>query len=499
MKRLLILCIMFVVLVMPVNAGYWLQGLNQGINVNGANWSADSTGGWADTAWQVGDGDTGTLWYNYNQPNAHITYNNPLGYYYTKVRIFGTGGAGILWECNGVSFTSIDGWTNLSLSGAGPVSCTNETHLYAQIREMELELGNTPPAPTADFVGVPLNGTAPLTVLFTDTSTGAYGTTSYNWSITPVVSGNIGNSGTYRNQTTYFTVPGLYTVSHGIETPYGSDIETKTNYVNVTNASSLITAYVSALDQANGYRVLGANISIYDVENTSWSNSTSDPDGIHSISTVFGHHLNAYANAFGYTDGENLGISNIFNGVDYPVYMTNPNTSHATAGNVTLNIRVEDGNTLQPIAGAAVSGVPNVGPGFNIVTDSQGIVNIVVPNKTTYGISATKTNYIMGTKNVYTGTAPGPGAVVPVFILLYPSSVTQPPSITQTTLPGGGTPQPTQTYLRHCDPALSDYNEDACRTSENTGMMDQLREAGPGIIGLCIVAILMGLLKIIMG
>jgi PKD repeat protein len=498
MKRLLILCVLLLCIVPFVSANEAWNCINQGVNTNGNNWTANASGD-AASAYKAGDCDINTKWAHYQKyDGGWITWYNPTGVYYSKVRIWNSAWSGetTLWTCNNVDvYAPGSVWTNISLSGGGGITCTNITSSqYPGISEIQY-LNGTPPVPAADFTGAPLNGVAPLTVVFTDTSTDVYGTATYNWSISPIVSGNIGNSGLNRNQTTYFVNTGLYTVTHGVETPYGSDIESKTAYVNVTNASSLITAYISAIDQVNGYRVLGADISIFDVENASWSNSTADPDGMYQISTVFGNHLNAYASAFGYTSGENLGISNIFNNVDYAVYMTNPNSSQASAGNVTLNIRVEDGNTLQPLAGAAVSGVSSTGAGFNIISDAQGIVNVAVPNKTTYAISATKTNYIMGTKNVYTGTAIGPGAVVPAFILLYPSSVTQPPSVTQTTLPGGGTPAPTLTYLANCNPSLPDYDAAKCRTAKGGMGLNILADNLENLIWLVLIVTMIYLLK----
>lgn len=494
MKRILLLCIALLCIVPLSSAFVW--------NISGGSgWSVSA---YPENAGNMGDGNTASSWYNAGSGTFSELTWSPSNYY-SKARVLTAGGSDEYWDINGAcTLIHTATWENLSVSPGDAITmrfyaadslCITDNP-WGRISEIQWENGTAPP-PNADFVGVPLNGTAPLTVQFTDTSTDVWGNVSYNWTISPSISGNIGNSGLNRNQTTYFVNAGLYTVSHGIETASGSDIETKTAYINVTNASDLITAYVSAIDQTNGYRVLGADISILDVENASWSNSTADPDGIHQTSTRLGNHLNAYASAYGYTSGENLGISNIFNGVDYAVYLVNENDYNASAGNVTLNIRVEDGDTLQPIAGAGVSATTGGGPGFSLMTDSMGLVNIIVANQTTYNIRAIKTNYIPGTKNINTGNAPGPGAVVPVTILLYKSSVTTAPTVTTGT--GGGTVAPTQTYYKYCDPSQPDYNEDACRTSENTGMMDQLREAGPSIIGLCIVAILMGLLKIIMG
>ncbi len=80
--------------------------------------------------------------------------------------------------------------------------------------------------PTAAFVGSPTSGVMPLTVNFTDQSTNS--PTSWSW--------NFGDSGTStaRNPSHQYTSAGTYTVSLTAANAYGSDNETKTNYIAVT-------------------------------------------------------------------------------------------------------------------------------------------------------------------------------------------------------------------------------------------------------------------------
>jgi PKD repeat protein len=80
----------------------------------------------------------------------------------------------------------------------------------------------TPP-PGANFTAAPLEGVVPLTVSFTDTSTG--GPTSWSW--------NFGDGGTSTAQdpSHEYTEPGKYTVSLTATGPSGYDTETKTKYI----------------------------------------------------------------------------------------------------------------------------------------------------------------------------------------------------------------------------------------------------------------------------
>ncbi|MGD2085357.1 MAG: PKD domain-containing protein [Candidatus Aminicenantes bacterium] len=83
--------------------------------------------------------------------------------------------------------------------------------------------GTTPP--TAGFVGSPTSGMVPLTVNFTDQSTGA---TSWSW--------DFGDTGTSTQQSPSHTYnsAGTYTVSLTVTNDYGSDTETRTDYITVT-------------------------------------------------------------------------------------------------------------------------------------------------------------------------------------------------------------------------------------------------------------------------
>lgn len=78
----------------------------------------------------------------------------------------------------------------------------------------------------ADFSGNPLSGDSPLSVQFTDQSTGTV--TSYSW--------NFGDGGTSTSANPSHTYPGggTFTVSLIVTGPDGSDTETKINYITVT-------------------------------------------------------------------------------------------------------------------------------------------------------------------------------------------------------------------------------------------------------------------------
>ncbi|WP_449405392.1 PKD domain-containing protein [Methanolacinia paynteri] len=81
----------------------------------------------------------------------------------------------------------------------------------------------------ADFTAGKTSGITPLTVQFTDTSTGTPAT--WEWDF-----GDGGNS-TERNPSHTYTTEGSYTVTLNVSNSLGSDIETKTEYINVGSTS----------------------------------------------------------------------------------------------------------------------------------------------------------------------------------------------------------------------------------------------------------------------
>ena len=82
--------------------------------------------------------------------------------------------------------------------------------------------------PTADFAGDPTSGTVPLTVAFTDLSAG--NPTSWSWTF------GDGGTSTAQNPSHVYNAIGTYTVSLTATNAFGSDTETKTGYITVTEA-----------------------------------------------------------------------------------------------------------------------------------------------------------------------------------------------------------------------------------------------------------------------
>jgi len=127
------------------------------------------------------------------------------------------------------------------------------------VDQMYIEIvGGTPQPPVAEFSGDPTAGVYPLTVQFTDLSTNS--PTSWSW--------NFGDGGTSTAQNpshTYNNI-GTYTVTLVATNDYGSDTNTKTGYITVTDASVTMHVHDIAVTRVkSGPNYLGeATIYVYD-------------------------------------------------------------------------------------------------------------------------------------------------------------------------------------------------------------------------------------------
>jgi PKD repeat protein len=102
----------------------------------------------------------------------------------------------------------------------------------AKISAIEVVSGTpTPAPPVAAFTGTPSAGFAPLSVSFTDTSTGT--PTSWNWVFGDT---GAGNTSAAQNPVHSYTTPGTYSVNLTVSNAGGSNSLVQSNYINVSNA-----------------------------------------------------------------------------------------------------------------------------------------------------------------------------------------------------------------------------------------------------------------------
>ncbi|NOX90080.1 MAG: PKD domain-containing protein [Calditrichaeota bacterium] len=228
-----------------------------------------STGEITDYSWDFGDGGTST------EQNPQHTYNSS-GTYTVSLTVTGPGGSDtdtqtdlitvydpITADFTGdptsgeaplsVQFTdqsvgTVNSW-QWDFGDGGTSTVQNPTHEYsaAGTYTVTMTASNscdsdtktktdyitvteaTGNPPVADFSGSPTSGDAPLTVTFTDQSTND--PTSWSWDF------GDGGTSTEQNPTHTYNSAGNYTVSLTASNTYGSDTETKTDYITVTEAT----------------------------------------------------------------------------------------------------------------------------------------------------------------------------------------------------------------------------------------------------------------------
>ena len=239
----------------------------------------------------------------------------------------------------------------------------------------------------------------------------------------------------------------------------------------------------------NDAQISGADVDVFDVENAASKYTTADADGWIIIDTLPYHTVNVYAHyptAGIYLPNEILGLETGYYGghnwvlVLYP-YVTTP------SGFVTLYINTRNYDTKAVLTGVNLQ-IKNLVTGATTgeSTGSTDSVSTVVTNATNYQITGSKSGYISKTININSGEASSKTVVIE----LSKSTVT--PTVTGTPLPGEITARPT--YAPGCDPAA--YDAAVCNRSKDSDMMNQIRDAGPGLIALAIIATVVGLIKL---
>lgn len=172
------------------------------LTVNFTDQSSGDIGSWA---WNFGDGGTSTL------KNPSHVYGSS-GTYTVSLTVTGAGGSDVETKTNFISVSS---------------------------------------SPTAAFTASPTSGTAPLTVNFTDQSTGL--PTNWSWTF------GDGGTATGKNPSHTYTAPGTYTVSLSASNSCGSNSLTKTNYITVTAAqqNALHVAEMAVTREVSGGKFRG--------------------------------------------------------------------------------------------------------------------------------------------------------------------------------------------------------------------------------------------------
>ena len=190
--------------------------------------------------WNFGDGKTSTA------TNASNTYTNP-GIYSVTLTAAGLGGTNALTRSNYILVTN--------------------------------------PPPVAGFAATPTNGLAPLTVQFTNLSTGA---SSYAWDF------GDGKTSTAINPSNTYSNAGAFTISLSAIGPGGTNFLVRTNYIVATNYPPPVANFIG--NPTNG--VVPLSVSFTNLSSNASSYNWNFGDGKSSTAT---NTSNTYTNPGIYT------------------------------------------------------------------------------------------------------------------------------------------------------------------------------------------------------
>ncbi len=155
----------------------------------------------------------------------------------------------------------------------------------------DIEVISNEAPPVADFSADPTTGFVPLTVDFTDLSVGA---TSWNWTF------GDGGSSTAQNPSHQYNSAGTYTVTLTAYNAYGSDVETKTDYITVNESGGWTVITYDDFESGWGnYTDGGGDCSRYTGGTYAWQGSDAidiqDNSGVaSSFYHTYGHDVSGY-------------------------------------------------------------------------------------------------------------------------------------------------------------------------------------------------------------
>jgi PKD repeat protein len=262
----------------------------------------ESTGTISSWLWDFGDGTTGTArnpTHGYMQPGSYtvsLTVTGPGGtdtlvrssYITAYSAVHANFGATPTWGVMPLSValtnTSVGDYTSSSWSfGDGSTSTEpNPSHTYTTAGQYTVSLTVSGPGGTdtltrsncitvytpvdASFSGVPTTGAKPLTVAFTNSSTGDY-TSSY-WTF------GDGTSSTEQNPSHTYTARYRYAVRLTVSGPGGTDTMTRSNYINVVNGMAHVRSITLSYTHVGGKHSVSAEIKIVDGSNSAVNAAT---------------------------------------------------------------------------------------------------------------------------------------------------------------------------------------------------------------------------------
>lgn len=376
------------------------------------------------------------------------------------------------------SYTPASGFSGFALDGT--TDAKNFEGTYTQNRDLQFHNSYTVTKPA----GLGIQGSIIKSYLGTTYQSRAFiinasdgAVISSEASVNPITYNFTNNKEVIRicllsSNATWFNSTDLFTAGSGY-TPTPTPTVTATPIPTI--APGYIRTWMHLLDR-EGNHIHAGNIDIEDIEGSTWTNSTHDADGIAYIDTLPYHTINIYGS---YDIFENEFLPNELLAQEtgytgYTYYLTLfPYESLAEEGQTSLYVEVKDAQTHSYISYAVVKAAVDGGYTYSQSTATAGSAVFLVPNNTIVRLSATASGYISGSSVINTGS----GSSYTTTIELTRQLVTVTP--TSTVPPGGVTPAITV--------------DGRTANQKDADMMNKIRDNGPVLIDLAIIATILGL------
>jgi hypothetical protein len=180
----------------------------------------------------------------------------------------------------------------------------------------------------------------------------------------------------------------------------------------VTQTPTIPVGYVRtnvAVWDRSGNLINGANIDVYDIENTSWTNTTHSTGGRGHIDTLPNHHIDIYgsydifANEYQPNQLLNQEVGSV-TGEGYTYTLTLfPYESVAPVGYTSLYVEVKDATSHNYLNYVVVKATLPNGTVYSQNTADAGSAIFIVPNNTVINCAATLTGFLPGSVVVNSG------------------------------------------------------------------------------------------------
>lgn len=223
-------------------------------------------------------------------------------------------------------------------------------------------------APIADFYSLKQSVCAGRTVFFTDQTWNGH-PTSWNWSFpggTPITSVD-------SNPVVVYNTPGVYDVTLTVSNSAGSDVITRTSFINVNTASGMQTPVVIAFDSPADFPGSGGWVNDVDADGITWARFTSA--GANGTNTCI--KMDNYRSPAGSVDeyiSPPFDISNM-TGVKFRFYVANAQRNATSSDLLRILTSTNCGETWTPTSynrsGALLATAGIVSSNFTPTNDSQ--------------------------------------------------------------------------------------------------------------------------------